>query len=145
MVKKCLTKFDVFDKFIEYYSTFYRESKRDFIQLIKNKLNQTKEQNLIKLVNLAVDKYIIDQNFSYNNCVKDNENLKHIPVVVIPPDDTKQSQTELFSLGIDDYIIKPFVREMLMKRIDNVLVSYNNKKLIKRNKDIADKLSELSK
>ena len=77
MVKKCLTKFDVFDKFIEYYSTFYRESKRDFIQLIKNKLNQTKEQNLIKLVNLAVDKYIIDQNFSYNNCVKDNENLKY--------------------------------------------------------------------
>jgi len=55
MVNKCLTKFDVFDKFIEYYSTFYRESKRDFIQLIKNKLNQTKEQNLIKLVNLAVD------------------------------------------------------------------------------------------
>ena len=77
MVNKCLTKFDVFDKFIEYYSTFYRESKRDFIQLIKNKLNQTKEQNLIKLVNLAVDKYIIDQNFSYNNCVKDNENLKY--------------------------------------------------------------------
>ena len=77
--------------------------------------------------------------------IKDNQNLKDIPVVVITPDDTKQSQTELFSLGIDDYIIKPFVREMLMKRIDNVLVSYNNKKLIKRNKDIADKLSELSK
>ena len=77
MVNKCLTKFNIFDKFIEYYSTFYRESKRDFIQLIKNKLNLTKEQNLINLVNLTADKYIIDENFSYNNCLKDNENLKY--------------------------------------------------------------------
>ncbi len=77
--------------------------------------------------------------------IKSNPDFNDIPVVVITPDDTKQSQTELFSLGVDDYIIKPFIREMVMKRIENVLVSYNNKKLMKRNKDIADKLSVLSK
>ena len=77
MVNNCLAKFDIFDKFIEYYSTFFRESKREFIQLIKNKLILTKEQNLINLVNLTPDKYIIDENFSYNDCLKDKENLRY--------------------------------------------------------------------
>ena len=77
MVNKCLTKFEIFDKFIEYYSTFFKQSKRDLIQLIKNKLNLTKEQHLIKLINLNQDKYIVDENFSYNDCLKDNENLKY--------------------------------------------------------------------
>ena len=43
MVNKCLTKFNILNKFIEYYSTFYLESKRNLIQLIKNKLNLTKD------------------------------------------------------------------------------------------------------
>ena len=50
---------------------------------------------------------------------------------------------ELISLGVSDYIIKPFVKEIVLKRIDNVMVSLNNKNSIKRKNDIADKLSEL--
>jgi len=77
MVNKCLSKFEVFDKFIEYYSTFFKQSKRDLIQLIKNKLNLTKEQHLIHLINLNQDKYIVDENFSFNDCLNDNEYLKY--------------------------------------------------------------------
>ena len=77
MVDKCLTKFNIFDKFIEYYSTFFRETQRNLIQLIKDKLKLTKEINLINLVNLNSDKYIVDKDFSYKECLKDSENLRY--------------------------------------------------------------------
>lgn len=77
--------------------------------------------------------------------IKQDDKLKDIPVVVITSDDSMESQTELISLGINDYIIKPFVKETVKKRIDNVLVSSNNRNIIRRKNDIADKLSELLK
>lgn len=77
--------------------------------------------------------------------IKKDDKRKNIPVVVITSDDSIESQTELLSLGVNDYIIKPFVKETVMKRIDNVMVSSNNRSSIQRKSDIADKLSELLK
>lgn len=75
--------------------------------------------------------------------IKKDEKYSDIPVIVITSDDSPKSQMELISLGVDDYIIKPFVKEIVLKRVDNVMVSFNNKNSIKRKNDIADKLSEL--
>lgn len=79
------------------------------------------------------------------NIIKQKDKYKNIPVVVITSDDSAESQTELISLGVNDYIIKPFVREIVMKRIDNVLVSSDNRDSIWRKDYIADRLSELLK
>lgn len=75
--------------------------------------------------------------------IKKEEKYADIPVVVMSSDSTKESQMELISLGVSDYIIKPFVREMVLKRIDNVMESLSLKNNMKRKNDIADKLSEL--
>lgn len=75
--------------------------------------------------------------------IKKDEKYRDVPVIVITSDDSLKSQMELISLGISDYIIKPFVKEIVLKRIDNVMVSLNNKNNIRRKNDIADKLSEL--
>ena len=40
-------------------------------------MNLTKEQHLIHLINLNQDKYIVDENFSFNDCLNDNEYLKY--------------------------------------------------------------------
>ncbi len=75
--------------------------------------------------------------------LKQNEKYVNTPVIVITSDDSPKSQMELISLGVSDYIIKPFVREIVIKRIDNVMVSLSNKNSIKRKNDIANRLSEL--
>ena len=75
--------------------------------------------------------------------IKKDEKYEDIPVVVMTSDSSKKSQMELISLGISDYITKPFVRETVLKRIDNVMESVNRKNNRRRKNDIADKLSEL--
>ena len=111
MVNKCLIKFDIFDKFIEYYSTFFRETKRDFIQLIKDKLKLTKEQNLIDLVNLGPDKYIIDKNFSYNDCVKDCENLRYKYSIFFMPIYREKYESEKLE-KIEEYIFNDSIKAL---------------------------------
>ena len=111
MVDKCLVKFKQFDKFIEYYSTFFRELKRGLIQLIKDKLNLTKEQHLIKLVQLNSDKYITDKNFSYNQCLEDCKNLRYKYSIFFMPiyreryenEHLEKNEEEIFNYSIKSF------------------------------------------
>lgn len=107
-------------------------------------LKQLKEHEQIDVIILDLIMPFMDGK-EFLNIIKKEDKYKDIPVVVITSDDSMESQTELISLGINDYIIKPFVREIVMKRIDNVLVSTDNRDLLWRKNDIADKLSELLK
>lgn len=113
--------------------------------------NGTEALRILKDCNNHIDLIILDLIMPYMDgkellkIIRADERLKDIPVVVITSDDSNRSQTELLSLGVDDYIIKPFVKETVMKRIDNVVISYNNKNSMRRKNDIADKLSELFK
>ncbi|MGN0484441.1 MAG: EAL domain-containing protein [Lachnospiraceae bacterium] len=47
--------------------------------------------------------------------------IKKIPVVVITADDSKQMQIACMRLGASDYIVKPFIPEIVVRRICNVL------------------------
>lgn len=107
-------------------------------------LKQLKKYEQIDVIILDLIMPFMDGK-EFLNIIKKDDKYKDIPVVVITSDDSMESQTELISLGINDYIIKPFVREIVMKRIDNVLVSTDNRDLLWRKNDIADKLSELLK
>ena len=79
----------------------------------------------------------------FMSIIKKNDKTADIPVIVITSDDSPESQMELITLGASDYIIKPFLKEIVLKRVDNVMVSYSNKQSIKRKTHIAEKLSEL--
>ncbi|MEG1758216.1 MAG: EAL domain-containing protein [Oscillospiraceae bacterium] len=46
-----------------------------------------------------------------------------IPVIMITVDGSAQQQTDAFSLGADDYIIKPFIPAVVTHRVSNVLES----------------------
>lgn len=62
--------------------------------------------------------------------IKNNDNsIKDIPVIVITVEDKRSTQVEAMEMGVDDYIVKPFVPEVVEKRVNNVLKSSN----IKRN------------
>lgn len=44
-----------------------------------------------------------------------------IPVIIITADDTTKRQVQALELGADDYIVKPFVPEIAIRRVKNVL------------------------
>lgn len=51
------------------------------------------------------------------------EAIRDIPVVIISAENEPQQQTHLMKLGVSDYIVKPFVPEVVIQRVHNVLAS----------------------
>ncbi|SHK41521.1 diguanylate cyclase (GGDEF) domain-containing protein [Hathewaya proteolytica DSM 3090] len=56
----------------------------------------------------------------------ENKLYENIPVVVISAESDENLQINMLQLGVNDYISKPFVKEVVMRRIKNVL-EYNSK------------------
>lgn len=42
-------------------------------------------------------------------------------MIIITADDTTGHQIQMLQLGAEDYIVKPFVPEIAMRRVENVL------------------------
>ncbi|SEQ04091.1 diguanylate cyclase (GGDEF) domain-containing protein [Lachnospiraceae bacterium NE2001] len=55
--------------------------------------------------------------------------INEIPVIFLTSDETNESESKGFEMGVSDYIRKPFKSEILIKRIENVL---NRQQLINR-------------
>lgn len=49
--------------------------------------------------------------------------LRGIPVVITTAEDSPKQQTTMLGMNVNDYIVKPFVRETIVRRVDNVLES----------------------
>lgn len=54
---------------------------------------------------------------------QENAALADIPVIIITSDDTAKRQAQALELGADDYIVKPFIPEIAIRRVRNVLQS----------------------
>ena len=55
-----------------------------------------------------------------------NPQLEEIPVVIITADDTTEQQIDTMRMGADEYIVKPFIPEIVTRRVENVLDSYRS-------------------
>ena len=49
--------------------------------------------------------------------------LRSIPVVITTAEDSPKQQQAMLGLNVNDYIVRPFVRETMVRRVDNVLES----------------------
>ena len=49
--------------------------------------------------------------------------LENVPVVIITADDTTEQQIDTMRMGADEYIVKPFIPEIVIRRVENVLDS----------------------
>ncbi|MEG2243949.1 MAG: EAL domain-containing protein [Erysipelotrichaceae bacterium] len=76
--------------------------------------------NQVDLILLDINMPVMDGNefMKYKN---NKSNLEGIPVIMVTDEDSTLQQTQAFSLGADDYIVKPFVEAVVKRRIDNVL------------------------
>lgn len=57
---------------------------------------------------------------------KTTPELSEIPVVIITADDTTEQQIDTMRMGADEYIVKPFIPEIVTRRVENVLDSYRS-------------------
>ena len=60
--------------------------------------------------------------------LKSNKRLRNIPVIFLTADNTPEAEVEGFNLGVVDYITKPFVPVVMLKRIETqiALAEYEN-------------------
>lgn len=54
---------------------------------------------------------------------KEDNSIANIPVVIITSDDSAQQQVNALSMGANDYVVKPFIPEVVIRRVCNVLES----------------------
>lgn len=79
------------------------------------------------IVSLLPDLVILDimmpvmSGFEVLEMVKKNEQTCHIPIIILTSKSQEQDVLKGFSLGITDYIIKPFSPSELMARIKRAL------------------------
>lgn len=94
---------------------------------------------IIQQYNYRVDVILLDlfmpvmDGVEFLNLKKQNEMMADIPVVVITADDTVAQQVNVLELGASDYVVKPIVADILVRRVNNVMESrYQYKKMLKQ-------------
>lgn len=94
---------------------------------------------IISQYNYRVDAILLDlfmpvmDGVEFLNIKKQNEMMADIPAIVITADDTVAQQVNVLELGASDYVVKPIVAEILIRRVNNVMESrYQYKKMIKQ-------------
>jgi signal transduction histidine kinase/DNA-binding response OmpR family regulator len=75
--------------------------------------------------------------FQLREKLNKKEHLKNIPFILISAKTLEEDKVKGFQLGIDDYVVKPFNKNELIARIDNLLVNKKSREHWKlQNKDI---------
>lgn len=59
------------------------------------------------------------------NAIKQDPSLNHIPVVLLTANPSQETKLRGIECGADDYIVKPFEKELLLARIHNILQNRN--------------------
>ncbi|MEG1683683.1 MAG: EAL domain-containing protein, partial [Oscillospiraceae bacterium] len=63
---------------------------------------------------------------AFLNRKKSDAAIAGIPVVVITAEDNPRQQAQMLALGADDYIVRPFSPEIVVRRIHNVMESHRH-------------------
>lgn len=88
-----------------------------------------------QILNNSVDLILLDLNLPYENGFEICRSIKEkcsIPILILTSRDKLNDEVSALKLGADDYITKPFRRERLLIRIENLLKRFEiNKNLLK--------------
>ena len=90
------------------------------------------EQGIERAREEAPDAILLDYNMpvmdGYHTLVelKTDPNLKSIPVIMLTTETVKETVMKLLKLGLNDYIAKPFTREVLLDKLGPILGLYDN-------------------
>ncbi|MEG2608121.1 MAG: EAL domain-containing protein [Lachnospiraceae bacterium] len=89
------------------------------------------KQNQVNLILLDISMPVMDGN-EFLQYKKSQPKFDGIPVIMITADNSPEQQISTFSMGANDYIVKPFISEVVTQRVKNVLESnYRFKQMVK--------------
>lgn len=64
------------------------------------------------------------------SAIRESANIAHLPTIMLTTVDTEFNELEGYRLGVDAYLLKPFTKEQLIVRVDNLLrnraLAYNS-------------------
>ncbi|MEG0486032.1 MAG: response regulator, partial [Oscillospiraceae bacterium] len=96
------------------YMFLEAENGVEAIKILKDKQNQ------VDLILLDISMPVMDGK-EFLKYKKNSPKLDAIPVIIITADDSVEQQTSSFTLGANDFIVKPFVPAAVIRRVRNVL------------------------
>ena len=98
------------------YNILEAENGKEALEIVK------KNSRHIDLVLLDVMMPVMDGR-EFLQRKQEDHSISHIPVVIITSDDSPQQQINALSMGANDYVVKPFIPEVVIRRVCNVLES----------------------
>ena len=101
------------------YQVLEAENGKQALDILK------KEENCIDIIFLDLSMPVMD-GIEFLKYKQKENNIEHIPVIIITADDASQQQVKAIALGASDYVLKPFVKETVLRRTQNVLESRKN-------------------
>lgn len=116
----------ILKRILQQHSVFLEaENGKEAIQVLQSHRNQ------IDLILLDISMPVMDGK-EFLQYKKNLPELDGIPVIMITADDSPEQQVITFSLGANDYIVKPFIPEVVTRRVQNVLESnYRFREMVK--------------
>ncbi len=93
------------------------------------------EQGVARARECMPDLVLLDYNMpvmdGYHTLIelRTDPKLKPIPVMMVTTETSKETVVKLLKLGLNDYIAKPFTREILLKKINPILQLYNGEEI----------------
>lgn len=118
---------EIFNKRFE---VLQAENGQEAIEVLKENYNRVD----IILLDLSMPVMSGNEFLEYK---KSNPDISDIPVIIITSDYSSEQQVNTLALGADDYIVKPFVPEIVLRRVKNVLESHKRFSEILREYNIA--------
>ena len=103
-------KFEQFEIILDYLNTFFSNSKKNVINLIKNSLNKLKQSNINEIINLDENKFIQDNDFNLERLKEESKKLKY-----------KNSSffMAIYRKKYDNEIIEKSEEDIFLESIDN--------------------------
>jgi putative two-component system response regulator len=119
------------------YKTFFAENGQEALECLR--------REKIDVVLMDIQMPIMD-GFEATKAIKDDESLKHIPIIIVTAVSDRDSLKNALGMGVTDYVTKPFDAEELTLRIKNVVqLKSLNDFLADQNRILETKVKERTK
>ena len=125
-LEKCQKDLDNIEIIIDYYLTFFPNTKEDIINILQKKDKEYRNEKKIKeLINMDIKNFINIKNFYLNEVIEESKNIKYknssffmiIYETHIEKDKSDKSEEKIFKESINDYnnILKEIIEKLELK------------------------------
>jgi hypothetical protein len=108
-IQECLQKFEIFEIILDYYNTFFNNTKKELVISIKNSLNNLKQWRVNEIMKLDENNFIKYKGFNLQEVKEQSKNIKYKNSLFFMSIYKKKVETEI--LEKEDDIFKESLNE----------------------------------